>query len=190
MVDRTVYRVLAVSLTAVAAVLGIVAMFTAWWTIDVESSGSGFSGSNAESARPFNDGSGDNDDGIIESGEAILAGILVLFGILGLTGAAVLFILYHIEVFRPSLTFAPWLAMGAALLLVLAAVLAVATWPPEDTAFWDSQSGSGGGFTVTADYYAGIGWYLGLVAGLLGLAGGILWLPELAARREVASAAS
>lgn len=185
--DESLQRTLAVTLTAVAAVVAAVAMFTAWWTVSFE----GNNASGSESAKPFDDG-GDGDNGLIDPGEAVLAGVLVLFGILGLAGAAVLMILYHIEAFRPSVLFTPWVAVGAAILLLLAAILALATWPDDNTEFWDSASGGGGGFSFTATTAAGLGWYLALTAAVLGLVGGVLWLMSLvkkAAEPEPPSAA-
>lgn len=56
--------------------------------------------------------------------------------------------------------------------MLIAALVAVATWPSGDLAFWDSASG--GGFGV--DTAAAVGWYLALVAGAVAAAGGFLGL--------------
>lgn len=133
------------------AVLILVSLVTPWWTVHATSSGS-FGGFSVNvSSGPFNDTP-------ISTGKAVVSGLLVLFALLGAIAGAVF--LWSV----PKLAkWAPLATASAGGLTLLAVLLAAFTWP-ENGGFWDSGSGSGGGFSVSATTYASFGWYAAAVA--------------------------
>lgn len=152
--------------------LAFVAIFAPWWTSKVEVSGNDHS----ESAKPFDNGNLGNGESMIKDGEAVTAGVLSVLGVLALLAAVALSVASLVTNKSFSLV-TPWVAFGAAILIGLAAILALTTWPGDDAGdpeFWDSSSVSQSGYSITTKAYASVGWYLAVVAAVAGIAGGVL----------------
>lgn len=159
----------ALFLTGIAAALCVVALFTPWWTAKVELGAEEESGS----ARPFDQGDFGGVD-MIKDGEADTAGLLTLVALAGLGGGAyLLWVARRTSV--PAKPFVALLILGGAASLGLALVLAVTTWPSEETdvSFWDTKREALGEATATVTLQAGLGWYLAAVGVVAGLVGGV-----------------
>lgn len=150
-----------VILVGAAALLLLVGLLTPWWTVHGEATSGGATNENTESAGPFA-----ANDGLIEDGQAILTGLLVLLAFLATVTALVFVLTPAVPDNVRAQT--PWPLLGAAVVALLAILLAATTWPPEDIGFWDSESSSFSGFGMSmqaeATFYANAGWYLTVLA--------------------------
>jgi len=162
-------RLASVVVGGVAALLTLIALLSPWWTLAVKG---GFRVDD-ESAGPFDEGKRGNDS-LIDDSEAAVAGVLVLAALLCmLAGTGLMFLRQMKREASPGVAkLGPWIVAGASLLLILAAILAITTWPSDDLNmdFWDSQSV--GGFTITTR--ASLGWYLAIAAALAAIVGGVM----------------
>lgn len=153
------------ALVALGLLMSAATLVIPWWT--VEASGDGASVS--QTARPFSTGGIDLDfvseNGVIAVGVLALVGVLSMVGGLALWGGA----RQDDEAPPPP---SPWLSIAGGALMVIAALVAVATWPNSDLGFWGSLGGGGGSVNASA----AVGWYLALIAGAVASAGGFVGL--------------
>lgn len=142
----------------VAVLLAAVAVALPWWT--VTGSVGGLEGTTSA-------GAFDTGDGLVETWQAGLAGVLTLLALAGLAFAGV--VAGDLAALDDTWARAavPAAAVAGALLLV-AALVAVVTWPGEDAGFWDEARVEGFGGSVASETAAGLGWYAAVLAGVLG----------------------
>ncbi len=196
-------RFVAIPLLGVAAVLAIVTIFTPWWTLKMELSDQFREDNDVSdsdipdpvSAKPFDEGEPDekwnapDDARMIGSTQALVAGLIVVASILSF-GAAAGLVAVPPKPGKSALQIAGGsIGLGGALLLALAAILAVTTWPnsttdedandagagdalaSEDVGFWDETEVPG--FDgVTLKVFGNFGWYIVLAGALVGAIGG------------------
>lgn len=158
-----------ITLCAVGLLIAAVTLVLPWWT--VEASGGGTS--TEVSVKPFDQGQAGED---LSNGDGVVAvGVLTLFGVVATAGGFAL-LLRARQTGEPAADPAPWLVLAGGALYIIAAIVAVFTWPAGDIGFWDSADGGGGAFAAAA----GVGWYLSIVAGAVLSGAGItsLQTPE------------
>lgn len=148
---------------AVAILLAAAAVALPWWT--VTGSVGGLEGTTTA-------GAFDTGDGVLETWEAVVAGVLTLLALAGLafTGVVAWDLASLEDRWRERA--APAAAVAGALLLV-GALLAVVTWPGEGAGFWDEDRVEGFGGSVASETAAGLGWYAAVLAGILGPAAAV-----------------
>lgn len=167
-------QLIRVLIALVAVVLGFVAMFTAWWTVDAtvtgQFQGQPITNSASFDAKPYSAGRfEDASFGASGKGlgtEVIVTGILFTFALIGTVG----FLLLEIaSIVRPSLP--AIVRVGIVLVTALvgaAAVLYTAlAWPPgvdDKIGFFDSESQTLGDTNAKQTYGAGIGWYFAIAS--------------------------
>lgn len=172
--DATQKKYLGAGLVALAVVFLLVAMFTSWWTVDVEVGGA----QNEETVTPFEDG----------EAEQVMTGVFALLALLA--GVAVLALLLGHVLDIEALAKFPlaWSVIGAGavgLLAVVALIVTATSWPDEDRGqeFWGEDTF--GGFTgfpvnlpdTVVTYAAGMGWWLELLGALAIVGGAVLtWM--------------
>lgn len=136
--------------------LTLAALALPWWTA---SSALGLGDGEvalSQSAGPFHAA------GLIEAWEANLAGVLVTLALLGfLVGLLVL--LGTVELHPAWEARVPGIVYGSGVLLAVTLVFAVVAWPGQG-GFWDGTEV--GAFSQSLS--AGVGWYAGLLAAVLG----------------------
>lgn len=164
--DATQKKYLGAGLVGLAVVFLLIAMFTSWWTIDVEVG----SAQNEETVTPFEDG----------DAERVTTGIFALLALLA--GVAVLALMLGHVLDLGALSKFPlsWSVIGAGavgLLAVVALIVTATSWPDEDRGqeFWGEDTFGGFDFPDTViTYAAGMGWWLELL-GALAIVGGAVF---------------
>lgn len=146
---------LAPALIAVALFVAMISLVSPWWVHEGD-------GSQAV-ATPF--GPGDvspervSDAGIIGVGVVVVAGMLALAGSLGVE-------VWSFRRGRRPPVVAAWLNLAGGALLLVGGLVAVMVWPVDPVMFWSTVEG--------VEARAGLGWFLCLVAGGIGSAGGLV----------------
>lgn len=160
-VDETIDR--AVVAMALATFLAALALALPWWTATTEVTAGG-SGVSAEAdAGPFY-----AEDGVVETWQVVVPGLLAAFAFLGFV-VGLTSLTGHIELHPAWEAGVPKLVYGSAVLLAAGLVLAVAVWPAGGASeFWTDAPISGDDVTVGPSASAGLGFYAGVLAVVLG----------------------
>lgn len=164
---------LSLGLFGVGVILAIVAIFVPWWDQTMRAGDESVS----FDAGPFNQGNQSGKE-LIDAASSITTGLLMVVGVLAMLAGTVLVAVTRLGSRASSqmTTLAPWLGLVGVALVALALVLAIFMYPGDvedemerDWGFWDSISSGGSASISTA---AGVGWYLGVGAVVLGIVGG------------------
>ncbi len=139
------------ALTALAVIVGVVALFAPWW---VQAGGL--------AVAPFDVGDVPEDRvsvaGVIGVGVVVVTGLVCLLGGLTLEARAV-------RASYASRPVASWLVIAGGALLLMGPLVAVLTWPQGSTSFWSEPP---------VGARAGWGWFVALAAGAVASVTGLV----------------